>query len=458
MLSRSWRRTVVAGLGSLLLALPLLSASAADISTLTIVSSFPPSLYEPFRAAFEAQHPQLRLRIINRKTSSAIDYVRSGRDGELDVFWASAPDAFEVLKAAGYLAAIEPREFEAPAQLGGFPINDPEGFYLGFALSGYGMFWNQTYLERYGLPTPQDWRDLAKPVYAGHIALSPPSRSGTMHLMVEALLQSLGWEQGWALLQEIGGNTATLTARSYSVVEGIARQRFGLGVTIDFLGATYSANSPDIHFSYPRNGISLPASVAILENAPNRPAAEAFIDFLLSEQGQSLLLHPEIMRMPVSRQFRAQASAALPDPYQLAQQGGVGFDSKLSSRRYKMVNLLFDHLVTYRLPTLQETWRRIHVAEAELRAAAKPPAAAAELLEQARQLASAVPMTAVEAALAEQARELGRPNLGTALAPSQVELEQMLSKRAAADLEQARLLAEQALEQLRQQGRAASRH
>src|SRR5690625_2065015 len=157
MLSRSWRRTVVAELGSLLLALPLLSASAADITTLTIVSSFPPSLYEPFRAAFEAQHPQLRLRIINRKTSSAIDYVRSGRDGELDEFWASAPDAFVVLKASGYLAAIEPREFEAPAQLGGLPINEPEGFYLGFALSGYGMFWNQTYLERYGLPTPQDW-------------------------------------------------------------------------------------------------------------------------------------------------------------------------------------------------------------------------------------------------------------------------------------------------------------
>lgn len=448
MVSKIWRSlTASLSVVACLLLLPA-PAGAADISTLTVVSSFPPSLYEPFRAAFEAQHPQWRLRIINRKTSSAIDYVRSGRDGQLDVFWASAPDAFEVLKTSGHLAAIQPRPLDAPAQVGGFPINDPDGRYLGFALSVYGMFWNQAYLDRYGLPAPKDWPDLASPDYAHHIALSPPSRSGTMHLMVEALLQSLGWEPGWALLQEIGGNVATLTARSYSVVEGVARQRFGLGVTIDFLGITYSASNPQIHFAYPHSGIFLPASVAILEHAPNRPAAEAFVDFLLSDQGQALLLHPEILRMPVSRQAYAHAPAGHPNPYRLAGQSSNSFDGKLSSRRYKMVNLLFDHLITYRLPQLQETWQRIHAGEAKLRALGPGHETAASLLARARQLAGATPMTATEAAQAEQASELGRLRLGTTLAPSQVELEEMLSELAAAQLEQARQLAEQALEQL----------
>src|SRR5690606_27161304 len=274
MLERIRRRAAV--LGGLLagLAAAALPAAAAEIGTLTVVSSFPPSLYEPFRAAFEARHPQWRLRIINRKTSSAIDYVRSDRGAQVDVFWASAPDAFEVLKTHGLLAVLRPRAVDAPKTIGGFPINDPDGHYLGFALSGYGVFWNQDYLERHGLPPPQDWRDLTDPRYARHIALTPPSRSGTMHLMVEAMLQSLGWEQGWALLQEIGANAATLTARSFSVVEGVARQRFGLGITIDFLGLTYSAKNPHSHFSYPQGGIFLPASVAILKASPNRAAAE----------------------------------------------------------------------------------------------------------------------------------------------------------------------------------------
>ncbi|NLO81035.1 MAG: extracellular solute-binding protein [Xanthomonadaceae bacterium] len=447
MLERIRRRAAV--LGGLLagLAAAALPAAAAEIGTLTVVSSFPPSLYEPFRAAFEARHPQWRLRIINRKTSSAIDYVRSDRGAQVDVFWASAPDAFEVLKTHGLLAVLRPRAVDAPKTIGGFPINDPDGHYLGFALSGYGVFWNQDYLERHGLPPPQDWRDLTDPRYARHIALTPPSRSGTMHLMVEAMLQSLGWEQGWALLQEIGANAATLTARSFSVVEGVARQRFGLGITIDFLGLTYSAKNPHSHFSYPQGGIFLPASVAILKASPNRAAAEAFVDFLLSAPGQELLLHPEILRMPVSR--RAYAQATHPNPYHLAAQNGVVFDSKLSSRRYGMVNLLFDHLITYRLPQLQETWRRIHEGEALLRAARPAPEQAARLLAEARALAGAVPLTAEEAEQAERAADLGRPSLGATPAPSQQELERRLSEWTVARFERAMRLAEQALQQLR---------
>ncbi|HEX5515136.1 MAG TPA: extracellular solute-binding protein [Gammaproteobacteria bacterium] len=437
--------------GACMMALAALVAAppltrAAETSTLTVVSSFPPSLYEPFRAAFEAAHPQWRLRIINRKTSSAIDYVQSGRDGQLDVFWASAPDAFEVLKASGHLAPIAAGRLDAPRQIGGFPLNDADGMYLGFALSGYGLFWNQAYFDRHGLPPPRDWRDLADPVYARHIAMSPPSRSGTMHLMVEALLQSVGWERGWALLQEIGGNVATFTARSFSVVEGVARQRFGLGVTIDFLGLSYSPKYPNTRFVYPRGSLFLPASVAVLKDAPNRAAAEAFVGFLLSARGQELLLHPDILRMPISQSAYAQAAAGYPNPYQLADPGGAGFDSALSSRRYKMVNVLFDHLITYRLPLLQEVWQRIHAGEAALRERAQPEAAA--LLLQARQLATAMPLTAAEAEAAELAAKLGHAAQSTALASSQVELDAQLGRFAVEHLEQARHLADLALERL----------
>ncbi len=64
-----------------------------------VVTSFPASLYEPFRRAFEAKEPGFRLRMLNRKTTAAIAMVAGGRF-EADVFWASAPDAFEVLRAA----------------------------------------------------------------------------------------------------------------------------------------------------------------------------------------------------------------------------------------------------------------------------------------------------------------------------------------------------------------------
>lgn len=44
--------------------------------------------------------------------------------------------------------------------------------------------------------------------------MSAPSRSGTTHLTVEAVLQGDGWEDGWAKWKFIAGNFATVTERS----------------------------------------------------------------------------------------------------------------------------------------------------------------------------------------------------------------------------------------------------
>ena len=104
-----------------------------------------------------------------------------------------------------------------PAKIGNYPINDPEGFYLGQALAGYGIMWNTRYLAANKLPEPKEWADLVNPVYHGHLAISSPSRSGTTHLTVETILQGEGWAKGWGQLLAIAGNSAAITERSFGV-------------------------------------------------------------------------------------------------------------------------------------------------------------------------------------------------------------------------------------------------
>ena len=81
-----------------------------------------------------------------------------------EVFWASAPDAFEVLASSKLLQKIDAANPAVPAKIGNYPINDPEGFYFGQALAGYGIMWNTRYLAANKLPEPKEWADLAKPV------------------------------------------------------------------------------------------------------------------------------------------------------------------------------------------------------------------------------------------------------------------------------------------------------
>lgn len=430
--------------------IPLLmvgQAAAQDNATVTVVTSFPASFYEPFREAFEQENPRWRLRVVNRKTSSAITHIQSGRDDQIDLFWASSPDAFEVLKNSGNLARISPRGIDAPDEIGGFPINDPSGYYLGFAVSGSGLLWNESYLQRHGLPAPKEWEDLLDPVFHRHVAMTPPSRSGTSHLMLETILQELGWEEGWAFVLKMAGNIATLTARSYSVAESVSRQRVGVGVTLDFLGIFYTRDEDTMHFHYPTTTPFLPASIAILDGTKNREGAESFVDFLLSDEGQELLMRDDILRLPVSRSSYREDSEEYPNPYVLSNNRRYHeYDGILSSRRYHVVNMIFDELITFRLSTLSAVWQRIN--EVEKVALNNDNSEVYKILEEAKVALTSVPMTEERAAFLEATSQLATVGRGVPPSPSQAELEEALSSFSSEQITTASDLVLQALELL----------
>ena len=171
-------------------------AFPAAAETVTVITSFPKELTAAYKKAFEAKYPNDKLEILNKNTAAGIAFVREQPVGSRpEIFWASAPDAFEVLSSSKLLQKSDAQNAAVPAKIGSYPINDPEGFYLGQALAGYGIMWNTRYLAANKLPEPKEWADLVNPVYHGHLAISSPSRSGTTHLTVETILQGEGWGQ-----------------------------------------------------------------------------------------------------------------------------------------------------------------------------------------------------------------------------------------------------------------------
>ena len=295
----------------------LISGAAMAVEgTLTIVTSFPKDLTGVFKSAFEAKNPGVKVEVLNKKTSAGIKYLQeTAGNNKSDLFWASAPDAFEVLKGDGLLVKYSPKAKGIPEKVGAFPINDPDGYYMGFAASGYGIMWNTRYVQAKKLPLAKEWADLKKPVYHGHVGMSAPSRSGTTHLTVETVLQGMGWEAGWAEWKEIAGNFKTVTERSFGVPDGVNSGQFGLGIVIDFFGLSSIGSGFPVDFIYPKVTTLVPANVGIVKNAPNQAAAEAFIEFLLSEEGQNLLLDPKIRRLPVNPKIYAKAPKDFPNPF-----------------------------------------------------------------------------------------------------------------------------------------------
>ena len=382
---------------SLILVAALLAPWAHAASTaakeLVIVTSFPKELFETYKKAFEARHPGVKVVINSKQTNAGVTYLRETRARpDADIFWVSAPDAFQTLKTDGLLEKYAPpQEITAriPPKIGNFPIHDPDGTYFGFAVSGYGLMWNKNYLAAHKLPPSKEWTDLASPRYFGHLVISAPSRSGTTHLTIEVILQAYGWDRGWALLLNSGGNMGAITERSFGVPEAVISGQYGIGVVIDFFGLSAIASGHPVDFAYPSLTSIVPASVGIVKGAPNMENAKTFVNYLLSEPGQMVLFSPQIGRLPVVPELYSKGPKNYPNPFAM-KMGGVDFNNRLSSGRRDVVNSLYDHIITFRHRELREAWGSIYKAEAA--AKGKDPGQAKGLLAEARRLASQVPI------------------------------------------------------------------
>jgi ABC-type Fe3+ transport system substrate-binding protein len=382
--------------GLSLLALFMTFTTSTLAKELVVVTSFPKELFENYKKAFEARYPGIKVVINSKQTNAGVTYLRETKARpEADIFWVSAPDAFQTLKNDGLLEKYAPpKEVMAriPAKIGNFPVHDTDGTYFGFAVSGYGLMWNKNYLQGHKLPAPKEWTDLANPRYHGHLVISAPSRSGTTHLTIEVILQAYGWEKGWNLLLNAGGNMGAITERSFGVPEAVISGQYGIGVVIDFFGLSGIASGQPVDFVYPSLTSVVPASVAIVKGAPNMENAKTFVNYLLSEPGQMLLFSPDIARLPVMPDLYAKGPANYPNPFKM-KMGGVDFNNRLSSGRRDIVNSLYDHIITFRHKELKAAWASIYRAE-EAAAKGKGPnlGQARSLIAEAKKMASQVPI------------------------------------------------------------------
>ncbi len=444
--------TIVRNVSGILVAALALAVAAVPFSAgavenkLVIVTSYPPDTTNTVKAAFEKKNPGVKVEMLRKKTTAGIKYLQeTAGNNRSDMFWASAPDAFEVLKGDGLLQKYEVKVKGIPQKVGAFPINDPEGYYKGFAASGYGFMWNTRYLKAKKLPVPKTWADLAKPVYHGHVGMSAPSRSGTTHLTVETLLQGMGWAEGWATWKAIAGNFKTVTERSFGVPDGVNSGQFGIGIVIDFFGLSSEASGFPVKFLYPQVTTLVPANIAIVKSAPHPKAAAAFIEFLLSADGQEVLLDPKIRRLPVNPATYAKAPAGFPNPFKDKSIGAaVKFDLELSKNRYNVINSLFDVMVTYRLDDLRAATKAIQNAEATM--VGKANAGARKLIDEAKALVAAVPIEAAQAGQADfnNIFKKKRKKATTKVTGRQAEIEQAWDAKVKANYAKAKNLAEKA--------------
>ena len=214
----------------------------------------------------------------------------------IDVFWGGGDMIFSILAKEKILAPYRlsaKLDKEIPREVAGVSLRDKDGFWYGTSVSTFGIFFNKKFLQLEGMSEPKKWGDVARPEYNGLLSVVDPRRSGSMGAMVEIIMQSAGWDEGWHLLTGMAANTRKFTHSSSDPVKAVVAGDVAAALAIDFYAYSRisSIGGDKLGFVSPKGQTIInPDPVAILRGAPHIKEAGRFVEFMLRADVQKRLI------------------------------------------------------------------------------------------------------------------------------------------------------------------------
>lgn len=137
----------------------------------------------------------------------------------------------------------------------------------------------------------QDWADLCKPELAGKFAMADPSYSGGAFTTLVTLTQEGG--PGWELYQGMRDNDVKFEQSNGNLQTKLSSGEYQAVSVVDFMIRNAQADGAPVEIIWPKSGaVMVPTPIAMLSTVKeeNRAACHAFLDYLLSEDGQKLFV------------------------------------------------------------------------------------------------------------------------------------------------------------------------
>ena len=258
--------------------------AAAASGTINFYSSMVLDVVEPIIAEFEARHPEITVDLLysgSVELEQRIFAEIEAGDLRADVIWAANPALFLNLKEEGWLLAHETEHSRFIPE----GLRDPDDMFFAGRVHNMGIGYNTNLVAEDQVPT--SWAEFLE--WGAQAAMASPLHSGTNFNMLGAFVQNdkIGWEwfeeareAGVQVVRGTGDVTRGLVSGEFAVIKGI-----------DYIMAGEAAEGAPVAFAFVEDGVlSLPSPIAIGREARNPEAAHVFVDFILSAEGQQVLV------------------------------------------------------------------------------------------------------------------------------------------------------------------------
>lgn len=255
---------------------------AADVAgKLVLYTSQPNEDAQQTVDAFKAKYPAVEVEWVRDGTPQVMAKLRAEIEAgapKPDLLLIADTVTMESLKQEGRLMKHEGADVSAydPA------IMDKDKTYFSTKLITTGIMYNTNAPVK-----PTSYKDLLKAEVKDKLAMPSPLTSGAATIHMVAVTNNP--DLGWAYYEKLAEHGANPQGGNGGVYKAIAGGEKLYGFMVDYMPIRGKAQGAPVEFVFPEEGVSaVTEPVAILSTAQNPTAAKAFVDFLISKDGQEL--------------------------------------------------------------------------------------------------------------------------------------------------------------------------
>jgi iron(III) transport system substrate-binding protein len=258
------------------------ASGAAEPATITLYTSEPQEKADELVAAFNEIHPEITVEVFRAGTGDLTTRVATERESggiQADVFLAADAGTFEGYAAEDLLLQYTP----AGADELNPDVVDAEGYYTGTRIIPTVIAYNTGIVTE----APESWADLTDPAWADQIVMPNPDVSGAAAYNAAVWLDEPQLGEEW--MTALAENRPVIADSNGPVSQAVATGAQPVGVVVDYLVRELADQGSPIAVSYPSEGVPYVSQpVGIFADTDQVEASQAFVDFLVSAEGQKL--------------------------------------------------------------------------------------------------------------------------------------------------------------------------
>jgi iron(III) transport system substrate-binding protein len=169
---------------------------------------------------------------------------------------------------------------------------DPDGHFWGRDGSALALTINTELAPS----VPEDWEDLAAPEWEGLVTMPDPQQSGTARDFVAAFVDERG-DDAWDLFDALADNGLSIEGSNRPAIDSvISGANAAVIAGVDYMGYGAVEDGEPVETVLASSGtIVTPRPMFITEWAENVDEAQAFMDFVFSDEAQQIVVDRRLM-------------------------------------------------------------------------------------------------------------------------------------------------------------------